>query len=242
MAKIIRKHQKLFADIGWTGNLGQFGSFAEGAPVYSNDPDVLQALANFGEGLAGGMINNAPPSIQDMDGLFHLITRQLQYMFQSGIPEWNATCTYHVGSLVHDAVPLYPTVVAYSGPGNIYMSVINNNINKPLNINSEPYWMLVRSGRVRTDNTRTVIASFDDFVLKCTYNGAGTITVVLPDAALTNKGRMIIVKSYVPTANDDIIVQTLTGQYIDAATTNTLATIYTTRKYLSNGVDKWHVI
>ena len=240
MAKITRKHQKLVADIGWTGNLGQFGSYAAGAPVYSSDPDVLQALAAFGGGMASALINSAPPAIQDMDGLFHLITKQLQYYFQAGIPEWCATDTYYIGSLVHDAVPAYPTDANYANAGNIYMSLINDNINNPLDTNSEADWRLIKSSRVRTDATDFVIASYDDYVLKCSYDG--NVTVILPDAAAGNKGRIVIVKSLVPTASGSITVQTQNSQNIDDATTSVISTIYSKRSFISDGSAGWFVI
>ena len=239
MAKIVRKYQKQFADIGWTGNLGQFGSYAAGSPLYSNDPDTLQALAAFGTGMASALVNNAPPAIQDLDGLFHLITKQLQYIFQAGIPEWCATDTYYIGSLVHDAVPAHPTDANYANAGNIYMSLINDNTHV-LDTNSEPYWRLIKSSRVRTDATNFVIASYDDYVLKCSYNG--NVTVILPDAAAGNKGRIVIVKSLVPTASGSITVRTLNSQNIDAATTSTISTIYSKRSFISDGAAGWFVV
>jgi len=241
MAKIARKHQKQFADIGWTGNLGQFGSYAAGATVYSNDPDVLQALDAYGDGMASALVNSAPPAIQDLDGLFHLITKQLQYIFQAGIPEWLATDTYQIGSLVNDAVPLYPTDANYANSGNIYMSLTNDNINKPLNTSSEPYWRLIASNRVRTVSTEMNVVSFDDYIILSTFSGNPYF--FLPDAAAGNKGRIISIKKMTAAAVGHVSVQHGgSGKLIDDKTSYDITALYGSASFISNGVDKWYRI
>ena len=88
MTKIARKHQKLFAtSVPVTNTIAQFGSLKAAAPAYSDDPDTIQALDAFDEGFASAVINNKAPTVQDMNGLFYLLTRQIAYLMQAGVAE-----------------------------------------------------------------------------------------------------------------------------------------------------------
>ena len=226
MAKLTRKHQKIFADLGYTGNLGQFGSYAAGAPAYSNNVETLQALDAFGAGISSALINGAPPALQDMDGLGYLITKQLSYLFQAGISEYSALTTYYIGSLVHDAA------------GGIYMSRIDDNLNQALSVESK--WFLLKSQKIVTSAESAYFCNYDDYMIICTMpSGSFPVLVVLPNAVSTNKGRIIVVKR--ATAGGNISVQVDGVQTIDGATTNVLTTNYTTRRYISDG-SNWLVI
>jgi hypothetical protein len=55
-----------------------------------------------------------------MNALQFLFSRQLAYLFQSGIPEWNAETAYYVGSWATDSA------------GIPYVSLVDNNINNAL--------------------------------------------------------------------------------------------------------------
>lgn len=74
-----------------SGNLAVWGSLAAGSPTYSNDLVAIQALAAWGTGLVGEVIGNRSPSLEDLQSLFFLITTQLQYILQAGIPDWDPT-------------------------------------------------------------------------------------------------------------------------------------------------------
>ena len=52
MPKLQRKSAKLFAKnaTAAAGGIAQFGSLAAGAPVYSTDPDTIQALSQYDDG------------------------------------------------------------------------------------------------------------------------------------------------------------------------------------------------
>jgi hypothetical protein len=79
MAKITIADQKIFAGVtGYTGVVGQFGSYKAGAAAYSIDPDIIQSLSAYDSGLAASLTNNAPRTIQDLNGLF------CKWEFQNG--------------------------------------------------------------------------------------------------------------------------------------------------------------
>lgn len=227
MAKITRKFQKLFCDVSPTGVLGQFGSFADDDKTYSNDPDTIQSRDAFGAGWASALINNAPPAIQDMDGLFYLIFRQLSYAMQGGIPEYNSATEYHKGSLVSDGVK------------SVFVSVSDTNEGNALS--DETKWMIFLGGETTTTSADTVDVACDDSTLLVGESGGSyPVLVMLPAAAATNKGRMIAVKKLFAAGTGNVSVQTYGGN-IDAAASLTISTKYQTKRFVSDGTD-WLII
>lgn len=99
MARITRKHQKVFA--ASATNNGQFGSAQVGTKVTSSDPDTLQALAAFDAGWNSATISSQKlPTLEEMQALHFLTTRQIAYLFQEGIPEFSLDATYYQKSIV----------------------------------------------------------------------------------------------------------------------------------------------
>lgn len=120
MAKIVRKTQKIFGSNAGLNQIAQFGSLAAAAPTFTTDPDTIQALANYLEGWFSGIIGSNSPAIEDMNALFYLMAYQIAYGMQSGVPEYDASTTYYIGSIVNN------------GLGKLYVSTTDNNINNPL--------------------------------------------------------------------------------------------------------------
>lgn len=103
-----RKTQKVFGEsLTPAGNVAQFGSLAAGSPVYSNDLATIQALAAWGNGFQAAIIGSKSPTMEDFNGLILLITQQIGYLLQSGVPEWISTTTYYVGNYCRVANVLY---------------------------------------------------------------------------------------------------------------------------------------
>lgn len=124
MARIPPIFQKIFAGgIAPTGEIAQPGSTALGAPVYTNDPAVIQALAAWLTGLESQLVN-APgglssPVMEEMNAILYLITLQLAY-FKQGIAEWDVNVTYFAGNMVQD------------GTGVLWVSNTDNNTGNAL--------------------------------------------------------------------------------------------------------------
>lgn len=114
MAKLPRFTQKLFASLASSNQLSQFGSYAAGSPVeYSGStvtPTLIQNLSNFLTGWYGAVIGNNAALLQDMNSICYLFAYQISYLFQSGIPEWDAGTTYYTGSLVNSAGTIYASI------------------------------------------------------------------------------------------------------------------------------------
>lgn len=116
-----RVYQKIF---GLTAadtepkRIAQFGSVVAGDPNLTGDITTIQALSNWEAGWVGATVTDRRfPTAEETTGVNKVITQQLAYLFQKGIPEWDANTTYFAG-------------VSYcQKDGLIYVSLTDNNIN-----------------------------------------------------------------------------------------------------------------
>lgn len=150
-----RKHLKPFA--GSATNNGQFGSAQVGTKVLSNDPDVIQDLAAWEQGWSAATISGQRlPTLEEMQALFYVMGYHLGYMYQSGIPEYNAETEYQTRS-----------VVRLAGSYRLYGSLVDNNIGNP--VTDTDFWEVIvdlenvpqdqaseAEGGIGTNNTKWV--------------------------------------------------------------------------------------
>ena len=124
MAKIVRKFQKVFALLA--ANNGQFGSAQLGTKVTSSDPDVIQNLPAFDTGWLDATLTALKlPTLEEFQALHYLTTRQLSYILQEGIPEWDTDTEYHQFSIVKE-----------TGTYKLYGSKTNDNTGNALSDDS----------------------------------------------------------------------------------------------------------
>ena len=121
MAKIARFLQKQFGIDGTTTDFGQFGSLAAGAATTTKDPATIQGLTEFLEGWASAVLSSNRPALEDRNALDFLIFRQLAYILQEGIPEYESATEYHQYSIVKK-----------TGTYELYGSIINTNVGNAL--------------------------------------------------------------------------------------------------------------
>lgn len=123
MAKLTRIFQNLFGRDGDQAHFGEFGSRSAGSPFNTKDPAVIQALAAFVTNGWKDAINgsNKAPFLEDMNGLFLLIFRQIAYLLQEGNAEWDGSTTYYIGSIVKK-----------TGTFELYGSLTDNNTGNAL--------------------------------------------------------------------------------------------------------------
>lgn len=137
MADISRIKQKIFGDSGGVSEFGQFGSNQAAPPgTTTKDLDLIQALSNYDQGWFAATANaGEPPRIQDMNSLFLLLTTQLKYMYQKGIPEW-----------LDDADERYYVNKSFvSKNGKVFIAVLGDdvtNINAQKDPETETSWWL----------------------------------------------------------------------------------------------------
>lgn len=132
MPKLTRANQKVFGDNGDQSHFGQFGSRAGGSGFFTKDPASIQSLSAFIQNGWLDAINssNKAPFLEDMNGLFFLAFRQLAYLFQEGMPEWDSGTNYFVGSMVKK-----------TGTTEQYGSLVNDNLGNALpNQTSDGFW------------------------------------------------------------------------------------------------------
>lgn len=175
MPKITRANQKIFGSLSGANEIATFGSLAAGSPAFTVDPDVIQSLNNYLGGWFSAVIGANSPAIEDMNAICFLFARQLAYLYQTGVPEWNASTVYYTGSLATDS------------SGMIYVSLINDNTNGAL---SDPSKWRSASGlnTVAIDPgatpTRTLVAADNGKVFYVNTNN-GVFSLTLPSASIS---------------------------------------------------------
>ena len=120
MPRITRKQQKVFAENA--SNNGVFGSLQANDPAYSQDPDLIQGRTAYANGWNDATYSAEKlPPLEEFQSLQYLFSRQIAYLMQDGIPEWNSSTTYYKGALVK----------AIQGDGSfiLYASLIDDNTN-----------------------------------------------------------------------------------------------------------------
>lgn len=228
MAKITRKHQKIFAyNAGVSTNVvATFGSLKAGSPAYSQDPDVLQALSAWAGGWGDAVVTNSAPAIQDFNSLFYVLTRSQAYQYQAGIPEYSTATEYHIGSLVSD------------GAGSLYLSVANTNTNNALDDATK--WTLYKSiGYAYVTSSYTV--QEHDYLIIANWqmvDANRTITLPTPTAAMA--GREVIIKCTGSTFSYDLGITAGTNK-IDGDVTTTYLSIKRAKRFMCDGTN-WNIV
>lgn len=142
MSNLSRVVQKIFGGaLAAPSNIARFGSLKDGSPAYSLDPALIQTDAWLQAW--GGALINAPgglasPALQDMNAVFYVLSRQLAYVFQKGVPEWSADETYYIGSWARNSA------------GVMYISKTDGNLNNALTDTNN--WQTLASTLVGTQN------------------------------------------------------------------------------------------
>lgn len=133
MPKIERKTQKIFGGNAESDQLAVFGSMITGTPVYNDDIEALQSEA-YTEGWKAAVAANEAPFMEEMNAVQYGFSKQLAYLFQQGIPEWDAGTTYYLNSFCQVG-------------GVIYKSKLDENINhSPGDDTEEMYWTPFKAG------------------------------------------------------------------------------------------------
>ena len=100
MAKLPRVPQVIFAgSLAPTNNIAEFASTVTGTPVYTGDIATIMSLSAWlSGGMAASLISTGgglnSPVFQELNGIFKVLSQQLQYLLLQGVPEWNATDQY----------------------------------------------------------------------------------------------------------------------------------------------------
>ena len=161
-----------------TNLMSQFGSLKNGVINYSNDPTTIQSLPAFVDGWASAVINSYYPAHQDMNSLYYLLSRQLAYFRQSGIPEWKSDIEYFINAIVSDAL------------GSVYKSLVNNNLNQPFTDATK--WFLLHSNKI-TQMVNFYHATNLDYNIHSSLENCEHVELYLPNPTASLSGRRYFV-------------------------------------------------
>lgn len=128
MPKITRATQQIFGSSAPSTQITAFGTAMTSDPVYTTDPAELQTNASL-QGWNAAIMSDKAPFEEDTNGLFYLITRQLAYLFQQGIPEWDANTVYYQNSqcsVVQDGILVIKRSLTDNNIGN---NPVTDNVN-----------------------------------------------------------------------------------------------------------------
>jgi hypothetical protein len=149
MARLTREQLKLFGNSGSTSYFGEFGSKAAGSPVTTKVLDTIQALGAWDTGLQDACVTaldgSKAPFLEDINSLMYVHSYQQSYLFQEGIPEWEATVSYYKGSIAKK-------INATAGAVELYCSLSDANLNHALpTLVNDSYWaflVLLKAGDI----------------------------------------------------------------------------------------------
>lgn len=120
MTKITRQTQKIFA--GSASNNGVIGSGQDGTKVLTNNIATLQSKGAWDTGWLDMVLGTKKfPPLEEFQALDFINTRQLSYMFQEGMSEYDSGTTYFTNSWVKKA-----------GTNQIWVSLTDTNVGNAL--------------------------------------------------------------------------------------------------------------
>ena len=110
MSKITRIYHRIFGSTSTTTQMAAFGSYKNSAVQMTTDASTVASLPNWLVGMAEGVVNRNAPIIEELNGVLHHSSRQIAYLLQSGVAEYDASTTYYTdGFVVHDSL-LYQSI------------------------------------------------------------------------------------------------------------------------------------
>lgn len=135
MAGIARATQQIFSTTGLTPT-GGFGAAAAGTTT--TEAGSSNSVANIQTGQSGvwnaGWLSavlgaSKFPAVEDMNGIFNVITNQIAYLLERGIPEYDSGTSYNIGDVCKGI-----------GSSLLYKSLTNANLGNALS--SSANWLL----------------------------------------------------------------------------------------------------
>lgn len=179
MAKLARIFQKIFGSTASAGRIGVFGSLNAGSPATTTNPATMQSLTNWLQGWDGSILGNNSPPLEDMNAAFYVAHYQLAYLMQQGIPEWNSSTSYYIGSLAQDSY------------GNIFTSIIDDNLNYALTDSTKWAKFSTRLNLVETSTTPFNVTIFNDVISIDASGGSKTVNLPLGS---TSEGKVLKIR------------------------------------------------
>lgn len=228
MAKLTKVAAQVFGSSAGTNQLENFGSLAAGGAVFVNPGAAavasIQALSAWLEGWYGAIVGSNLPAIQDLNAYMYVLSYQVAYGFEMGIPEWDASTVYYTGSLVNSG-------------GIIYISLTDANQNNALTTSS---WAAFTATNLvnQVAGSTYVMASSDNGKTFLVNVASANQTFTLPAPVLNYKVRFK--DSGSASATKNVIINQHAAETIDGATSITMTFPYGWVELTSDGTN-WFV-
>lgn len=202
MAKTARFNYKVFAAQASLDQMGVVGSLRAGAPAYSLDPEDIQSLINYEQGWFAVSMGDNSPCMEDQNGIQHVNSKAVFYLYEMGIPEWNAETEYQLNSFVNlDGV--------------LFISLQNVNIGHAV---AEGAWWARWSQPRNVVNYGpgtgdwSVAKGVNTARVNCTGAPGGVATTILPPMGDLPIGYRVTVKNISTSAvADALVIKLITG-------------------------------
>ena len=180
-SKITRFFQYVWASAAEatpTGLLAKVGSLANGSIGYTNDPLQMQnAFNTWVTGLQASWVpgSQKSPAYQDWNSILNVITKQLAYILQQGVPEWETNTTYFVGSM---AKPV--------GGNQIYVSLQDNNQGNALT--NPTYWRTMLDPKQAASAWANMYLDAGTIAIRTSYNITSVVPITIGPSAGASGG------------------------------------------------------
>lgn len=207
MAQQSRHLQKIFGSTGGTSEFGRIGSEAAGSPTTTKDLDNIQSLSQYLQGLYAITASaNEPPRIQDINALYFLITSQLSYLFQNGIPKYLSTEEYYVNSVIIDSNgDLYISLTGTDGSPNQGNTPSSSPSNWSLLVKKTGALNKAVAGEINAMSEKVSLVNDDEFIIEDSAASYGK-----------KKAKYSTVKSY--TTAKEVVIKTADYTILDTDT------------------------
>lgn len=107
MARLSRIVARIFGRDAVSGEMGVYGSLAAASPTTTTDPAVMQAQTQWLGGLFSALVGDGVIAKEDMNAVLHVHSRQIAYLLEAGVPEWDTSTTYWTGDIVQSGGVLF---------------------------------------------------------------------------------------------------------------------------------------
>jgi hypothetical protein len=201
MSGLARKTALIFGgSLTPTNNIEAYASKAVGgSPVWTNDPAVIQT-ASWLQGLSVALTTGQAPYLEDHNGLYYVLSYQLAYLLERGIPEWDSGTTYNTNDFCRSGNAVYVSKI----DSNTNNAVSNTNdwqtFQSTLSILTSQLSGYLQAAQfpALTGDVTTSAGSVNTTLASITSSGSAGAANSIPVISIDAKGRVTSLSSATP--------------------------------------------
>jgi hypothetical protein len=170
-----------------------------GSPVWTNDPAVIQT-ASWLQGLSVALTTGQAPYLEDHNGLYYVLSYQLAYLLERGIPEWDSGTTYNTNDFCRSGNAVYVSKI----DSNTNNAVSNTNdwqtFQSTLSILTSQLSGYLQAAQfpALTGDVTTSAGSVNTTLASITSSGSAGAANSIPVISIDAKGRVTSLSSATP--------------------------------------------